>query len=92
MSNRKDIAMFDMITIAGVHGYLRYSKPSGSKADEERFYAEFGDSSIVRFAAWITSLDLTLRRLASNGRRRNVAAQSCGRHGRVPQATFLAPR
>ncbi|AJC77986.1 hypothetical protein IE4803_CH00739 [Rhizobium etli bv. phaseoli str. IE4803] len=91
MSNRKDITMIDLITIAGVHGYRHSCKPSGSKADEERFYAEFGDSSIIRFAAWLTSIDLILRRAASNGRRRSVA-QSCSRHGRAPQATFLAPR
>ncbi|WP_434729813.1 hypothetical protein [Rhizobium binae] len=84
--------MIDMITIAGVPGYRHYCKPSGSKADEDRFYAEFGDSSIVRFAAWLASIHLILRRVGSNGRRRSVAAQSCGRHGRAPQATFLAPR
>ncbi|KKZ87833.1 hypothetical protein B5K05_06025 [Rhizobium phaseoli] len=88
---RKDIAMIDMITIAGVHGYRHFSKPSGSKTDEDRFYAEFGDDSIVGFAAWLTSIDLILRRIASNGRRRSVAAQSRGRHSRA-QATFLAPR
>ena len=91
MSNRKDIAMIDMITIAGVHGYRYCCKPSGSKADEDRFYAEFGDSSIVRFAAWLASIDRILRRLASNGRRRSVATRSCGHHGHT-QATFLAPR
>ncbi|MBB2685548.1 UNVERIFIED_ORG: hypothetical protein GGD47_003144 [Rhizobium etli] len=84
--------MIDLITIAGVHGYRHSCKPGGSKADEERFYAEFGDSSIIRFAAWLTSLDPMLKRVAPNGRRHSVAAQSCGRHGRVPQATFLAPR
>lgn len=89
---RKDITMIDMTTIAGVHGYRHFSQPSGSKADEERFYAEYGDSSIIRFAAWLTSLDLMLKRVAANGKRRGVAAQSCGRHGRAPQATFLAPR
>ncbi|AIC25921.1 hypothetical protein IE4771_CH00765 [Rhizobium etli bv. mimosae str. IE4771] len=92
MSNRKDIAMFDMITVAGVHGYRHFSKPSGSKADEERFYAEYGDSGIIRFAAWLTSLDLIFKRVAANGKRRSIAAQSCGRHGLAPQATFLAPR
>ncbi|ANK84392.1 MULTISPECIES: hypothetical protein [unclassified Rhizobium] len=84
--------MIDMITIAGVHRYRHSGKPSGSKADEDRFYAEFGDSGIVRFAAWLTSLDLMLKRAVSKARRRKDAAQSCGSRGRVPQATFLAPR
>ncbi|MGG7534301.1 MULTISPECIES: hypothetical protein [Rhizobium] len=83
--------MFDMITIAGVHGFRHHCGPSNSKADEDRFYAEFGDSGIIRFAAWLTSLDLMLKRVAPTERRRKVAAQSCG-SGRAPQATFLAPR
>ncbi|WP_183914699.1 hypothetical protein [Rhizobium lentis] len=84
--------MIDMITIAGVYGYRHYSKPSGSKADEDRFYAEYGDSNIIRFAAWLTSIDLILKRVAANGKRRSLAAQSCGCQGHAPQATFLAPR
>ncbi len=75
---RKDIAMIDMITIAGVYGYRHYSKPSGSKADEDRFYAEYGDSNIIRFAAWLTSIDLILKRVAATENaaalRRNPAA------------------
>ncbi|MDO3434887.1 hypothetical protein QWJ46_19610 [Rhizobium sp. CBN3] len=84
--------MIDMITIAGVHGFRHHRPPSNSKADEDRFYDEFGDSGTIRFAAWLTSLDLMLKRAVSKGRRRKAAAQSCGSRGRVPQATFLAPR
>ncbi|MBX5056860.1 hypothetical protein HJB51_28690 [Rhizobium lentis] len=84
--------MIDLITIAAVHGFRPLRRPSGSEADEDQFYAEFGESSIVRFAAWLTSLDLILRRAASKRTRRNVAAQSCGSPCRAPQATFLVPR
>ncbi|SCB61046.1 hypothetical protein GA0061105_114123 [Rhizobium aethiopicum] len=84
--------MIDMITIVGVHGFRQHRGPSDSRADEDQFYAEFGDSSTVRFAAWLTSLDLIFRRVASTDRRRRAAAQPCGSRGRVPQATFLAPR
>ena len=82
---RKDIAMIDLITIAGTHGYRHTCRPGRSKTDEDRFYAEFGDSGLVNFAAWLTSLDLSLRR------RRKAAAQSGG-CGCAPQATFLVPR
>ncbi|EJC82622.1 hypothetical protein Rleg4DRAFT_4337 [Rhizobium leguminosarum bv. trifolii WSM2297] len=84
--------MIDMITIAGTLGYRHTRRPSGSKADEDRFYAEFGDSSLIGFATWLTSLDLIMKRLASKGLRRKTAAQSCGNGHRAPQATFLAPR
>ncbi|MBX5142868.1 hypothetical protein HJB79_29570 [Rhizobium lentis] len=88
--SRKGHPMIDMITIAGVHGFRHHRPPSNSKADEDRFYDEFGDSGTIRFAAWLTSLDLIIRRVVS--KRRKAAAQSCGSRGRVPQATFLAPR
>jgi len=81
---RKDIAMIDLITIAATQGYRHTCRPGRGKTDEDRFYAEFGDSGLVNFAAWLTSLDLSLRR------RRKAAAQSSG--GCAPQATFLAPR
>jgi hypothetical protein len=82
----KDIAMIDMITIAGTIGYLHYPQRSGGKAEEDRFYAEFGNNSLIGFAAWLTSLDLNL------GKRRKAAAQSCGTCGCEVQATFLAAR
>lgn len=84
--------MIDMITIAGIHGFRHHCTPGNSKADEDRFYDEFGDRGTIRFAAWLTSLDLMLKRIASKERRRKAAAQSCGSRGRAPQATFLAPR
>ncbi|MBB4288509.1 hypothetical protein GGE16_000525 [Rhizobium leguminosarum] len=76
--------MIDMITIAGTIGYRHSPKRCGGKTDEDRFYAEFGESSLIRFVAWLTSLDLNL------GRRSKAAAQTCS--GCVVQATFLAPR
>ncbi|MBX4932473.1 hypothetical protein [Rhizobium bangladeshense] len=84
--------MIDMITIVGVHGFRHHRWPSGSKADEDQFYAEFGDSSTVRFAAWLTSLDLIIKGAASKERRRKDGAKCCGGRGRAPQATFLAPK
>ncbi|WP_116404882.1 hypothetical protein [Rhizobium leguminosarum] len=84
--------MIDMITIGGIHGYRHYHGPSGCRRDEEQFYAEFGDSSIIRFAGWLTSLDLTIKRLASKGRRRKHTAQPGDSCGCAPQATFLAVR
>ncbi|MDR9779668.1 hypothetical protein [Rhizobium redzepovicii] len=76
--------MIDLITIAATQGYRHTCRPGRGKTDEDRFYAEFGDCGLVNFAAWLTSLDLGLRR------RRKAAAQSSG--GCAPQATFLAPR
>ncbi|MBY5805075.1 hypothetical protein [Rhizobium ruizarguesonis] len=78
--------MIDMITIAGTIGYRHYPQRSGGKAEEDRFYAEFGNNSLIGFAAWLTSLDLNL------GKRRKAAAQSCGTCGCEVQATFLAAR
>lgn len=82
----KDIVMIDMITIAGTIGYRHSPKRCGCKAEEDRFYAEFGNSSLIGFAGWLTSLDLNL------GRRRKAAAQSRGSCGCAVQATFLAAR
>jgi hypothetical protein len=82
----KDIAMIDMITIAGTIGYRHYPQRSGGKAEEDRFYAEFGNNSLIGFAAWLTSLDLDLRR------RRKAVAQSRSGCGCAVQATLLAPR
>ncbi|MDR9758591.1 hypothetical protein RJJ37_02925 [Rhizobium redzepovicii] len=76
--------MIDLITIAATQGYRHTCRPGRGKTDEDRFYAEFSDSGLVNFAAWLTSLDLGLRR------RRKAAAQSSG--GCAPQATFLPPR
>ncbi|MGO7670337.1 hypothetical protein ACC817_18105 [Rhizobium ruizarguesonis] len=78
--------MLDMITIAGAIGYRHSRRRCGCRAEEDRFYAEFGNSSLIGFAAWLTSLDLTLRK------RRKAAAQSCGTCGCEVQATFLAAR
>ncbi|EJB04155.1 hypothetical protein Rleg9DRAFT_3003 [Rhizobium leguminosarum bv. trifolii WSM597] len=78
--------MIDLITIAATQGYRHISRPGRGKTDEDRFYAEFGDSGLVNFAAWLTSPDLSLRR------RRKAAAQSGGGCGCAPQATFLVPR
>ncbi|UIJ80518.1 hypothetical protein [Rhizobium leguminosarum] len=78
--------MIDMITIAGTIGYRHSPKRCGCRAEEDRFYAEFGNSSLVGFAAWLTSFDLNL------GKRRKAATQSRGSCGRAVQATFLAPR
>ncbi|TAZ75722.1 hypothetical protein ELH70_02400 [Rhizobium ruizarguesonis] len=78
--------MIDMITIAGTIGYRHSRSRCGCRAEEDRFYAEFGNSSLIGFAAWLTSLDLTLRK------RRKAAAQSCGTCGCAVQATFLAAR
>ncbi|TAU07971.1 hypothetical protein ELI55_02285 [Rhizobium ruizarguesonis] len=78
--------MIDMITIAGTIGYRHCRRRCGCRADEDRFYAEFGNSSLIGFAAWLTSLDLNLRK------RRQAAAQSCGTCGCAVQATFLAAR
>ncbi len=91
-STGKDIAMIDMMTIAGTLGYRHRRGPSGDKTEEDRFYAEFGDNGLIRFASWLSSLDLMLKRVASKGLRRKAAAQSCDSCGCVPQATFLAPR
>jgi hypothetical protein len=82
----KDIAMIDMITIAGTIGYRHYPQRSGGKAEEDRFYAEFGNNSLIGFIAWLTLLDLNL------GRRRKAAAQSRSGCGCAVQATLLAPR
>lgn len=82
----KDIVMIDMLTIAGTIGYRHYPKRSGCKAEEDRFYAEFGNNSLIGFAAWLTSLDLDLRR------HRKTAAQSRSGCGCAVQATLLAPR
>lgn len=82
----KDIVMIDMLTIAGTIGYRHYPQRSSCKADEDRFYAEFGSNSLIGLAAWLTSLDLNL------GRRRKTAAQSRSGCGCVVQATLLAPR
>jgi len=78
--------MIDMITIAGIGGYRHYRPRCGCKADEDRFYAEFGNSSLIRFGGWLTSFDLNL------GKRRKAAVQSCGSCGCAVQATLLAPR
>ncbi|NNU46579.1 hypothetical protein G9X68_05500 [Rhizobium sp. WYCCWR 11279] len=78
--------MIDMLTIAGTIGYRHYPQRSGSKADEDRFYAEFGNNSLIGFTAWLTSLDLNLRK------RRKTAAQSRSGCGCAVQATLLAPR
>ncbi|ASS54385.1 hypothetical protein ACU8MP_02010 [Rhizobium leguminosarum] len=78
--------MIDMITIAGTIGYRHSPKRRCCRADEDRFYAEFGNSSLIGFAAWLTSLDLNL------GRHRKATAQSRGSCGCAVQATFLAPR
>ncbi|MGR9195614.1 hypothetical protein [Rhizobium leguminosarum] len=78
--------MIDMITIAGTIGYRHSPKRCGCRAEEDRFYAEFGNSSLVGFAAWLTSFDLNL------GKRRKAATQSRGSFGCAVQATFLAPR
>ncbi|UWU28774.1 hypothetical protein N2600_01985 [Rhizobium sp. WSM1274] len=78
--------MIDMLTIAVTIGYRHYPQRSGGKEEEDRFYAEFGNNSIIGFAAWLTSLDLNL------GRRRRATAQSRSRCGCAVQATLLAPR
>ncbi|MDV4180841.1 hypothetical protein ACCT14_10700 [Rhizobium brockwellii] len=78
--------MIDMLTIAGTIGYRHSPKRSGCKADEDKFYAEFGNNSLIGLAAWLTSLDLNL------GRRRKTAAQSRSGCGCAVQATLLAPR
>ncbi|MBY3167822.1 MULTISPECIES: hypothetical protein [Rhizobium] len=78
--------MIDMLTIAGTIGYRHYPQRSDGKAEEDRFYAEFGSNSLIGFAAWLTSLDLNL------GRRRKGAAQSRSCSGCAVQATLLAPR
>ncbi|RUM07227.1 hypothetical protein EFR84_10125 [Rhizobium chutanense] len=91
-STGKDIAMIDMIIIGGIQGFRHDRRPGGGKAEEDRFYAEFGDDAVIRFATWLTSIELILKRVASKGLRRKAAARSCGGSGRVPQATFLAPR
>ncbi|NKK64007.1 hypothetical protein GFL88_10755 [Rhizobium leguminosarum bv. viciae] len=77
--------MIDMLTIAGTIGYRHYPQRSGGKADEDRFYAEFGNNSLIGFTAWLTSLDLHL------GRRRKAVAQSRSGCGCAVQATLLAP-
>ncbi|MBP2447363.1 hypothetical protein [Rhizobium leguminosarum] len=85
--------MIDIITIAGIQGYRHIHRPSGGRADEDQFYAEFGDNSLIRFGAWLTSLDISLKRVVSKaGRRRKAAAQSGGGCRHVSQATFLVPR
>ncbi|MBN9981775.1 hypothetical protein HFN80_09255 [Rhizobium laguerreae] len=78
--------MIDMLTIAGTIGYRHYPQRSDGKAEEDRFYAEFGNNSLIGFAAWLTSLDLHL------GRRRKGAAQSRSGSGCAVQATLLDPR
>ncbi|MBY3231355.1 MULTISPECIES: hypothetical protein [Rhizobium] len=78
--------MIDMLTIAGTIGYRHYPQRSDGKAEEDRFYAEFGNNSLIGFAAWLTSLDLHL------GRRRKGAAPSRSGSGCAVQATLLAPR
>ncbi|MGO7959668.1 hypothetical protein [Rhizobium leguminosarum] len=78
--------MIDLIAIAGTIGYRHYPQRSGGKADEDRFYAEFGNNRLIGFIAWLTSLDLNL------GRRRQGAAQSRSGCGCAVQATLLAPR
>ncbi|MBY5766186.1 hypothetical protein HFO06_24260 [Rhizobium leguminosarum] len=78
--------MIDMLTIAGTIGYRHYPQRSDGKAEEDRFYAEFGSNSLIGFAAWLTSLDLHL------GRRRKAAPQSLSGCGCEVQATLLAPR
>jgi hypothetical protein len=82
----KDIAMIDMMTIAGTIGYRHSGRRRDSRTDEDRFYAEFGDNSLIRFGGWLTSLDLYLRKP------RKAAVQSCGSCDRTVQATLLAPR
>ncbi|MGO4113158.1 hypothetical protein GR232_06455 [Rhizobium leguminosarum] len=77
--------MIDMITIAGTIGYRHYPQRSGGKAEEDRFYAEFGNNSLIGFIAWLTSLDLNLGR-------RHAAAQSRSGCGCAVQAALLAPR
>ncbi|MBY3083388.1 hypothetical protein HFO63_05630 [Rhizobium laguerreae] len=79
--------MIDMLTIAGTIGYRHFPQRSDGKAEEDRFYAEFGSNSLIGFAAWLTSLDLHLGR-----RRRKGAAQSRSGSGCTVQATLLAPR
>jgi hypothetical protein len=82
----KDIPMIDMIAIAGIGEYRHYRRRCGCKTDEDRFYAEFGSSSLIRFGAWLTSVDLT------PGKNRTAAARSSHRCGCGDQATFLVPR
>ncbi|MBY5599607.1 hypothetical protein HFO50_00135 [Rhizobium leguminosarum] len=78
--------MIDMLTIAGTIGYRHYPQRSDGKAEEDRFYAEFGNNGLIGFAGWLTSLDLHL------GRRRKATAQSRSGSGCAVQATLLAPR
>ncbi|UVD57415.1 hypothetical protein NE852_04190 [Rhizobium sp. Pop5] len=78
--------MIDIITIAGIQGFRHYHPRRGCKTDEDKFYAEFGNSRLIRFGGWLASLDLGL------GRRGKAEAQSpsscnCGAH-----AAFLLPR
>jgi len=77
--------MIDMITIAGTIGYRHSRRRCGSKADEDRFYAEFGNSNLIHIAGWLTSIDLKW------GKRRTTA-QSGGNCGCGVQAALLAPR
>lgn len=75
--------MIDMVAIAAIRD-TQYSWRCRSKLREDEFYAEFGDSPLVRFATWLTSVDLRWRE------DRTPPAQtgsSCG-----VQATFLAVR
>ncbi|PDT18340.1 hypothetical protein CO670_02735 [Rhizobium sp. J15] len=75
--------MIDMVAIAAIRD-TQYSWRCRSKLREDEFYAEFGDSPLVRFATWLTSVDLRWRE------GRTPPAQTDGGCG--VQATFLAVR
>ncbi|MBB4234872.1 hypothetical protein [Rhizobium esperanzae] len=76
--------MIDMLIIGGIQGFRHDRKPGGGKAEEDRFYAEFGDDSVIRFATWLTSLEFILKRVASKELGRKAAARSCGGSRAIP--------
>ena len=76
--------MIDMITVAGICEYQQYRGQYHLKTEEDKFYAELGSSRLIRFAAWLTSIDLTS---AKNSTATARCSDGCG-----AQATFLAPR
>ncbi|RUM26580.1 hypothetical protein EFQ99_06595 [Rhizobium vallis] len=78
--------MIDLITIAGIQGYRHYYPRCGGKKEEDRFYAEFGNSRLIRFGGWLASLDLRL------GRRGKTEPQSRSSCDCGAQAAFLLPR
>ncbi|MFS8147166.1 hypothetical protein ATY78_00980 [Rhizobium sp. R635] len=75
--------MIDMIAIAGIRD-VQHSLGYHPKQSEDEFYAEFGDSPLVRFATWLTSRDLRWRKDRTAPARTDAG---CG-----AQATFLAVR